>query len=119
MYIPREPSRQIKADRSGDPADIAQNARVVQDQEEYAARYDSLVSRYETTRVQYEEVTEQIVRKGFRIREFEWFIQTVEQLPEVVTEFDEALWGSLADHLTVHDKDRIVFTMTSGMEIKA
>ena len=43
----------------------------------------------------------------------------VEKLPAMVTEFDEALWGSLVDHLTVNDKDDIVFTMTSGMEIKA
>ena len=43
----------------------------------------------------------------------------MEKLPEIVTEFDEALWGSLVDHLTVNGKDDIVFTMTSGMEIKA
>ena len=42
-----------------------------------------------------------------------------EKLPEMVTEFDEALWGSLVDHLTVNAKDDIVFTLTSGMEIKA
>ena len=42
----------------------------------------------------------------------------MEKLPEMVTEFDEALWGSLVDHLTVNDKDDIVFTMSSGMEIK-
>ena len=37
----------------------------------------------------------------------------------MVTEFDEALWGGLVDHMTVHTKDNIVFTLTSGMEIKA
>ena len=42
-----------------------------------------------------------------------------EKLEEMVTEFDEALWGSLVDHLTVNGKDDIVFTMSSGMEIKA
>ena len=43
----------------------------------------------------------------------------MEKLPEMVTEFDEALWGSLVDHLTVNAKDDIVFTLTSGMEINA
>ena len=43
----------------------------------------------------------------------------MEKLPAMVTEFDEALWGSLVDHLTVNGKDDIVFTMSSGMEIKA
>ena len=56
--------------------------------------------------------------EGIRRRELERFILAVEKLPEMVTEFDEALWGSLVDHLTVNDKDDIVFTMSSGMEIK-
>ena len=37
----------------------------------------------------------------------------------MVTEFSEELWGSLVDHVTVHSKENIVFTFTSGMEIKA
>ena len=36
-----------------------------------------------------------------------------------IAEFDETLWGSLVDHVTVHAKDNIVFTLTSGMEMKA
>ena len=37
----------------------------------------------------------------------------------MVTAFSEALWGSLVDHVTVYRKDIIVFTFTSGLEIKA
>ena len=37
----------------------------------------------------------------------------------MMTGFSEELWGSLVDHVTVHSKDNIVFTLTSGMEIKA
>ena len=59
-----------------------------------------------------------ILTRASRRRELERFILAVEKLPEMVTEFDEALWGSLVDHLTVNDKDDIVFTMSSGMEIK-
>ena len=98
---------------------IAENARVAQNQEEYTIRYDALVSRFETTKAEYEKVTADIAAKGIRRRELERFIQSVEKLPEMVTEFDEALWGSLVDHLTVNAKDDIVFTLTSGMKIKA
>ncbi len=56
---------------------------------------------------------------GIRRREFGRFIHSVEELPEMVTEFSEELWGSLVDHVTVHNKDNIVFTLTSGLEIKA
>ena len=40
-------------------------------------------------------------------------------MPEVVVEFDGALWGSLVEYITVNGKDDIVFTMASGVEIKA
>ena len=84
----------------------------------YTIRYDALVSRFETTKTAYEKITADIAAKGIRRRELERFILAVEKLPEMVTEFDEALWGSLVDHLTLNDKDDIVFTMSSGMEIK-
>ena len=76
--------------------------------------YDVGISRQD-----YEKVTADITARGIRRRELERFIQSVEKLPEMLTEFDEALWGSLVDHLTVNAKDDIVFTLTSGMEIKA
>lgn len=98
---------------------IAENARVAQNQEEYTIRYDALVSRFEATKAEYEKTTADISARGIRRRELERFIQSVEKLPEMVTEFDEALWGSLVDHLTVNAKDDIVFTLTSGMEINA
>ena len=40
-------------------------------------------------------------------------------LDMVVTEFSEELWCSRVDHVTVHSKDNIIFTLTSRMEIKA
>ena len=91
---------------------------MAQNQEEYTIRYDALVSRFEATKAEYEKVTSDISARGIRRRELDRFIQSVEKLPEMVTEFDEALWGSLVDHLTVNAKDDIVFTLTSGMEMK-
>ena len=115
----RRLAEQMNADADAVERLIAENARVVQDQEEYSLRYEALGSRFEDTKAKYERVTAEIAAKGIRKRELERFIQSVEKMPDMVTEFDEALWGSLVDHLTVHSKDNIVFTLTSGMEIKA
>lgn len=98
---------------------IAENARVAQDQEAYNLRYDALVSRFEATKAEYEKVSGEITQRGIRRREFGRFIHSVEKLPEFIKDFDEALWGSLVDHVTVNAKDDIVFTMNSGIEIKA
>ena len=37
---------------------------------------------------------------------------------KLFTEFDENLWAGLVDSMTVYSKDRIVFTLTGGMEIE-
>ena len=98
---------------------IAQNARSVQDQAEYKIRYESLSARFQETKAKYNAVTAEIAQRGIRRREFARFIRTVEALPEILTEFSEELWGGLVDHATVYSKDNIVFTLTSGIEIKA
>lgn len=53
-----------------------------------------------------------------RCREFERFITELEKLPDVVTEFDEALWGSLVETVTVYGKEDIRFLLPCEIEIK-
>ena len=98
---------------------IARNARVAQNQKEYNERYDVLVSRYEDTERKRDAVVEQIDQIMIRRRKLERFIDTVKDLPELITEFDESLWAALVDSMTVYAKDRIVFRLTCGVEIEA
>ena len=51
-------------------------------------------------------------------RKIERFIESVKDLPELITEFDESLWAGLVDSMTVYSKERIVFRLTCGMEIE-
>ena len=98
---------------------IARNARVAQDQKEYNERYDALVSRYEETEHKRDAVIGQIDQIMIRRRKIERFIESVKDLPELITELDESLWAGLVDSMTVHSKDRIVFQLTCGMEMEA
>ena len=99
---------------------ISENARVAQDQEAYRIRYEALVSRFEETKARYDAVTEEIRMRGIRRREFGRFIAEVEKMGDKpIRKFDEALWGALVDHITVHAKDNIIFTLNSGTEIQA
>ena len=45
------------------------------------------------------------------------FITELEKLPKAVSEFDEALWGSLVEYVTVGKDKTMVFTMLGGTEI--
>jgi hypothetical protein len=61
---------------------------------------------------------EQFNQIMIRRRKLERFIESVMDLPELITEFDESLWAGLVDSMTVYDKDRIVFRLTCGMEME-
>lgn len=98
---------------------IAQNARVAQNQDDYNAAYDAAVSRYEATKAEREKVAAEIRQRGIRRREFERFIMELEKLPEAVSEFDEALWGSLVEYVTVGKDKTMVFTLISSTEMRA
>ena len=91
---------------------------MAQNQTEYNERYDALVSRYEDTEHKRDAVMEQIDQIMIRRKKIERFIESVKDLPELITEFDASLWAALVDSMTVHAKDRIMFRLTCGMEIE-
>ena len=64
-------------------------------------------------------VVEQIDQIMIWRRKIERFIESVKDLPDLITGFDESLWAGLVDSMTVYAKDRIVFRLTCGMEIEA
>ena len=97
---------------------IAENARKAQNQAEYREREAALVSSYEQTEAKRDAVADQISRRVVRRRKLERFIETVSGLPELYTEFDKGQWSSLVDTVTVMDKKRLVWKLTSGMEIE-
>ncbi len=59
-----------------------------------------------------------IRQRSIRRREFERFITELEKLPKGVSEFDEALWGSLVEYVTIKKDKTMVFTMIGGTEIE-
>lgn len=111
-------AEQMNKDDEAVKAAIADNARRPQNQDEFNARLEILSAKARESKVRYEEIKKEISMRGIRNREFDRFIQTVEDLPQTFTEFNEALWSGLVDCVTVYSKDNIVFTLNSGMEIK-
>ncbi len=97
---------------------IAENARVAQNQTEYKEREAALTARYGETEAKRNAVIEQISQLQVRRRKIGRFIQSVEALPDLFTEFDAAQWAVLVDSVTVYSKERIVFRLTCGMEIE-
>lgn len=96
---------------------IGENARVAQNQGEYAKRYDALVERFETAKARLEEVQAAITEKQAQRKLMENFMEVLRGLPEQVDYFDEAAWYAMVDFVTVYGKEDVRFTFKNGMEI--
>ena len=96
---------------------IAENARVSQDQMEYQERYNSLVSRYDRTKEQYETVTARIKDNRSRNEQLGIFIDNLKG-QNLIEEFDKRLWCSLVDYITVYSKNDIRVIFKDGTEIR-
>lgn len=95
---------------------VAENARVAQDQEEYQKRYDSLVLRYETAKKNYDKLATKIEQKEVHGEKIRQFIKTLKEQDNIITEFDDALWGSMVELVTISREKRSV-TFKDGTEI--
>ena len=73
----------------------------------------------EEVRVHFEKDRFAIRQRGIRMREFERFITELEKLPGAVTEFDEALRGSMVEYVIVGKDKMLVFTLIGGTKIEA
>ncbi len=76
---------------------VAENARMAQNQEEYQRQYDGLVERYETVYA--------IEQKDAQNEKMSRFIETLKGCDGIITEFDEDLWSSLTDFITIGRKE--------------
>ena len=80
---------------------IKENARVALDQKEYQKRYDVLAKRLDSVQGRLYEVSQTITEKQAHRKKF-----------------DEDLWYSLIEYVTVFDKENVRFTFKDGTEIK-
>jgi len=96
---------------------VAENARIAQDQEEYQKRYDGMVGRYDAAKVRYDDVVAAISAKEAQSEQLARFIKVLKEQDGAVTEFDEALWGSMVDYVTVGRDKKMTVTFKDGTEI--
>ena len=86
---------------------VAQNARIAQNQAEYQERYNGLVARYDKTKARLDEVTDAIAAKEMQRERLTGFIKTLDWRSEPLAEFDEGLWSSMVECVTV-DADGVL-----------
>ena len=98
---------------------MAENARLPLDQCEYQVRYDALADKYSELKGEHDRLAAEIADKNSRRESSRQFIETLRQQEGLVEEFDDNLWGSLIDFITVYSERDIRFSFRDGTEIKA
>jgi hypothetical protein len=93
---------------------VTDNAGAAMSQEDYAVRYDVLVTRFEKAKVRLAEVEGQIADKEARLKRIQAFIRELRKQDALITEFDERLWYSLIEKVTVYSKNDVRFTFKDG-----
>ena len=83
---------------------VSENAHKALDQTEYQKRYDGLVERFDRTKERLDVVSHAIVEKQAQREKVEMFLAELEKQDGLCTEFDESLWISLVDYVTVYNK---------------
>ena len=97
---------------------IRENATVAQDQTEYQKRYDELTKRYEESKTAYEKTSEEIAARKAKASVMSNFAKTLRKQENILAEFDEGLWGTLVENITVHSKDDIEVLFKNGTVIR-
>ena len=98
---------------------IDENARIAQDQGEYQERYNGLVGRYDTVKARYDEVVRAITEKEAKNERLAGFIKILKAQDGIIAEFDERLWSSMVDFVTVGRNKEMAVTFRNGTEITA
>ena len=96
---------------------IDQNARVAQNQAEYERQYNELVEKYDNIKAKVDELNVTIAGKKARKEELELFMKKLKKQDKAVTEFDEELWISMVECMTVYAKDDVRVEFKNGIVI--
>lgn len=96
---------------------ITMNASVSLTEQEYQTQYTELSQRYESTKVGYEALLERRKKMESTAITFSDILFRLAELPQIPMDFNETLWHTLVDHVTIYSDERIVFTFTDGTEI--
>ena len=97
---------------------VMENAATAQDQEEYSKRYEGYAAKHEKLKKQYGDAHAEREARQNKAQILNGMIESLRGAGPAVIGFDEKLWNTTIDHVTVNRDDTLVFTMRDGREIR-
>ncbi len=96
---------------------IEENSTTAQNQSTYLERYNGLAERYETAKAKLEKLQAAKAQREAKAEDIGGFMFELAEYGESLTEFDDRLWLTLIDTVTVHQDGRLTFKFQTGHEI--
>ena len=93
------------------------NASANLTEEAYRQQYSDLTRQYEEKKAEYKALLERRKNMEATAIVFSGILFRLTELEEIPIDFDEALWNTLVDYVTVYADERIVFSFMDGTEI--
>ena len=91
-----------------------ENARVPQDQNEYKAKENGLIQRYDKASTRLAEIEKDIIAHNAKRSELESFLKLLDSRDVFLTEFDESLWLGIVQQMKVHSEGGFTFVLKDG-----
>ena len=73
---------------------------------------------YETAKGNLDTLQADLSERKVKWERIDAFLKELERKKELVTEFDEGLWNTMVETMTVHSYDNIVFQFRDGTKVK-
>ena len=97
---------------------IEENAHVSIKPEVYRDRYNALAERYKATKEKLDAIQQEISERTIKREKIEIFLKQLSKANELLTEFDEGLWNTMLDSMTVYSYDKVVFLFKDGSKVE-
>ena len=97
---------------------IEENAHVSVKPEVYQERYNSLAERYKAAKEKLDAIQQEISERKVKQEKIEIFLKQLSRTNELLTEFDEGLWNTMLDSMTVYSYDKVVFLFKDGSKVE-
>ena len=116
-------TRLIEAQEAQDAASermrryVEDNARRIQDQEEYGKRFREMDGERRAAEKLVVKIKEEILERGFRREKIRRFLDELRVAGDIVTGFDESLWQAAVESVTIHPDKTLTFGFRDGTEI--
>lgn len=97
---------------------VQKNASVAQNQEEYNARYDELVTRCEGLQKQLNTLETEQAGRMAKAKALDGYVQELSSADAFSMVFSARRWSAMVDRVNVHSDGRLLFFFTGGQEIE-